>query len=76
MYHFISGYTAKVAGTKMASLNLKQLSPPALVDPFWQCTHMCMLRCWLQSSRCMEQMLGWSTQAGLVVIITLASAAS
>jgi phosphoenolpyruvate carboxykinase (ATP) len=45
MYHFISGYTAKIAGLKQALPNQRLLSLPVLAKHFCHCTRLPMLNC-------------------------------
>ena len=46
MYHFLSGYTAKVAGTEAGVESRSQISPPCLARPSFRCAPRSTRKCW------------------------------
>ena len=65
MYHFLSGYTAKVAGTERGvtepQRHLLRLLRRAVPAP---ASRACTPRCWARRSRSTAPRCGWSTPAG------------
>jgi ATP-dependent phosphoenolpyruvate carboxykinase len=45
-YHFLSGFTAKLAGTERGVTEPRQPSPPASAQPSCRCTRRSTLKCW------------------------------
>jgi phosphoenolpyruvate carboxykinase (ATP) len=76
MYHFLSGYTAKVAGTERG---VTEPSPsfrapvlaPALEHPLFHCIPVHTPACWDKRSISMAPKSGWSTPVGPVALPTV-----
>ncbi len=68
MYYFISGYTAKVAGTEVGVSEPEATFSPCFGDHFWSFIHPAMLDCWRKRSRGMMPLSGSSIQAGQGVL--------
>ena len=51
MYHFLSGYTAKVAGTEKVLPSLRRRSRTASVRRSWCTSRRCTRSCWANASR-------------------------
>merc|ERR1712154_652545 len=66
MYHFISGYTAKVAGTEEGVKEPEATFSHALAPPSWFGIHSYTPRCWRPNSRKSVPRLTWLTPVGLV----------
>jgi hypothetical protein len=65
MYYFISGYTAKVAGTEVGVTEPEATFSPMLsVARFLSGTRVFMQNCWLRKFESTMQMCGLSTPAG------------
>ncbi len=65
MYHFLSGYTAKVAGTERGVTEpADHLSAPASARPSWRCRRRCTPTSSASACASTTRSAGWSTPAG------------
>lgn len=71
MYHFISGYTAKVAGTEAGVKEPRIPFLHVLVLHFYHYTRRDMQRYWLYKWKNSAPMSGWSIPAGPVSLVSV-----
>ena len=75
MYHFLSGYTARVAGTEKGSATSRRRpSRPASARRSCRATRRSTPRCWARRSPATAPSAGWSTPAGRAAPTASASA--
>ena len=74
MYHFLSGYTAKVAGTERGITEPTATFSAASARPSWPCTRPSTPTCSASGSRRTTWTAGWSTPAGPAAPTARASA--
>jgi len=72
MYHFITGYTAKVAGTEVGVKDPEETFQPALAKYSFHYILLFMLTSWQRRWTNIKSMSGLSTLAGLAEDMELA----
>lgn len=73
MYHYLTGYTSKVAGTERGITEPRQRSPLPLAHLFCPCSPLSMQNSWVNGLLVTKPMCTWSIRGGAAVLTALAS---